>query len=343
MENIKYRNGIGVDVGTNSIVVSRQTIDGNFVNKLYKNALYPLDNTSEAKEMVEKSNYLYIINEDKIYVCGQDAYDLSCALGTDNVIFPMQLGLLNPKLTQATDLLFFIIKAIVDKPLYEKEILCYTSPANPIDNLEMDNVFHKMVLNGFFTKLGYSAKSLNEATCINFDSNGIMKTKDGDIPLTALTISCGCGMWNVSLSLKGLNILEFSCTKSGRWLDESVSKVTGVSKSKIMKIKENEFDLNDSNPDRIHQALKIFYNELITRMLTLITNKFKDISSSMEGDIELILAGGVSQTKGFCNLFEQKIKEIRLPFKIYRIRLADQPLYSPAQGACLRAISYNKV
>lgn len=341
MENIKFRKGVGLDCGTSNICLCRQTEDGVFINKFYRNALYPLDVSDEAKDLVEKSNYLYINTNNKYYVVGQDAYSLACAIGKDNVVRPMKNGLLNPSLNESSELLFFILKTIVGSPLVENEPLRFSLPANSCD-VENDNTFHKMVLENFFNKLGFKSKSINEAVCINYDSNCIMKTKDGDVPLSGITCSCGAGQWNISLSLKGLSLVEFSCTKSGDWLDEQVSKVTGFSISKVMKIKETQLDLNKDNPDRVHQALFIYYNELISRMLNLISNKFKEHSSEMDGQIEIVVAGGTSMPKGFCSLFEKKIKEVKLPFDIYRVRHAEQPFFAVSNGACLRSIADNQ-
>ena len=62
-------------------------------------------------------------------------------------------------------------------------------------------------------------------------------------------------------------LVEFSCTKSGDWLDEQASKVSGISKGKIIKLKETKLDLNNIDfSDRALAALSIYYDEMIERM-----------------------------------------------------------------------------
>lgn len=334
-ENIKFKAGVGLDVGTANIAVCRQTEDGNFLNKFHRNLLYPLEISEESTDLLEKSEYLYIKSDNKYYVIGDDGLKLSRAIGGD-VIRPMQNGLLSPSLKNSSELLFFIIKAVVGTPLFDKEPLRFSVPANSCD-VDNDNTFHKVVLERFLNQLSFSAKSINEALCICFDSVPILKSEDKDIPLSGITISCGAGQWNIAMSLKGLNLVEFSCTKSGDWLDEQVAKVTGVSKSKVIKIKESELDLNKDDPDRVLSALKIYYEQLVDRMLNLISNRFREKSNEMDGKIEIVVAGGTSMVPGFCDLLEKRIREIKLPFDIYRVRHAIQPFFSVSQGANIRA------
>jgi hypothetical protein len=251
----------------------------------------------------------------------------------------MQNGLLNPNLKESSDLLFYIIKAIVGEPIVPQERLRFTTAANPIDR-DMDNLFHQMVLSNFFTKLGFNAKPVNESMCIIYDSNPVMKTDEGEVPLTGIATSWGGGMVNSCISFKGLSLVEFSCTKSGDHIDEQVEKVTGVLKSKIIRIKEKKLDLDkiDMN-DRIQASLSIYYDETIDRVVHHISNALKEKGSEMDGEIEWIVAGGTSMPKGFKGRLEKAIKKANVPLKIYNVRHASAPFYSVGQGACLRALA----
>ena len=57
----------------------------------------------------------------------------------------------------------------------------------------------------------------------------------------------------------------------------------------------------------------------------------------MDGEIEVIVAGGTSMAPGFCDRLEQAIKKADMPFDIYRVRHSETPFYSVSQGACIRA------
>lgn len=340
----KFKPGVGVDIGTSNIVVSRQTEDGVFINKYHRNMLYPLDISEESTDLLEKSSYLYVKVNNKYYVVGEDALTLVNAIGKGEIVRPMKDGILNPSLKEATELLFYIIKAVVGDPIITNEPLRYSLPANPID-LDMDNLFHKMILMGFFKKLGYTPKPVNEAMCIVYDCNPIMKSDEGETPLSGITCSCGAGMWNIALAFKGLSVVEFSCTKSGDYLDEEVSRMTGIDKSKVIKVKEKKLDLNNVDmSDRVQAALSIYYDEMVDRMLQSISKQFLKQKSEVDGEIEFVLAGGTSLAPGFCKRVETALASSGFPINIYSVRHSKTPFYSVVQGACVRAqADYNKL
>lgn len=334
----EFKPGVGVDVGTSNIVVARQAKDGTFVNRFHRDMLYPLEVSDESADLLERSSYLFVKVQDKYYVVGDDALKLVNAIGKGEVVRPMKDGILNPQLKESSELLFYIIKAVVGGPIVENEPLRFSLPANPIDR-DLDNLFHKMILSNFFTTLGYDSKSANEAMCIAYDSNPILKSEEeGEVPLSGITCSCGGGMWNIALGYKGLGLVEFSCTKSGDYLDEQVSKATGMAKTKVIKVKEKKLDLNNVDmSDRVQAALSIYYDEMLDRMVHHISNEFKDKTSEMDGEIEIVIAGGTSMAPGFCDRLRVAIEKADMPFDIYRVRHADAPFYSVSQGACIRA------
>lgn len=336
-KSTKFKPGVGVDVGTSNIVVARQTEDGTFTNRFHRDMLYPLDISDESADLLDRSDYLYVKVSDKYYIVGEDALRLVNAIGKGEVVRPMKDGILNPQLKESSELLFYIIKAVIGDPLIPNEPLRFSLPANPIDR-DLDNLFHKMVLKSFFAKMGYSAESVNEGMCIAYDCNPVMKSDSGDIPLSGICCSAGGGMWNLSLAFKGLSLVEFSCTKSGDHLDEQVARATGLSKNKVIKIKEKQLDLNNVDmSDRVQAALSIYYDEMLDRMTHHIASEFKEKSSDMDGKIEIIVAGGTSMAPGFCKRFEDAISRTDIPFDVYNIRHSETPFYSVSQGACIRA------
>lgn len=332
-----YKPGVGVDIGTSNIVVARQTQDGKFVSRYHRNMLYPLDISDEASDLLQKSNYLYVKVGDKYFVVGEDALNLINAIGKGEVVRPMKDGIMNPSLQESTDLLFYIIKAVVGDPIVPNEPLRFSIPANPVDS-DIDNVFHKMILTNFFKKMGYDPKPVNEAMCIAYDCNPVLKTEDGEVQLSGISCSCGAGMWNLALCYKGLSVVEFSCTKSGDHLDQEVSRMTGTPVSKVIKIKEKKLNLKNVDfSDRVQAALSIYYDDMIDRMVQHIAHKFANQNSDMDGAVEIIVAGGTSMAPGFCARLEEAIKRVEFPFEVYRVRHSENPFYSVSQGACMRA------
>jgi len=336
-EAVEYLPGCGVDIGTSNIVVARRTKDGTFVNRFHRNMLYPLDISEEAMDLLEKSSYLYVKVGKKYFVVGEDALTLVNAIGKGEVVRPMQDGILNPSLQESTELLFYIIKAVVGDPKVEGESLRFSVPADPVDS-PINNKFHEMILQNFFERMGYDAKPVNEAMCITYDCNPIMKEDEEEVPLSGITCSCGGGMWNLALAYKGLSIVEFSCTKSGDYLDEQVATMTGFKKSKVIKVKEKKLDLgNVDMSDRIQAALSVYSDEMVERMVHHISQQFKDLNSELDGEVEIVVAGGTSMAPGFCDRLSKAIESSELPFNVYRVRHSDTPFYSVSQGACIRA------
>lgn len=336
-QEVAFKPGVGVDIGTSNIVVARQTEDGKFVNRFHRNMLYPLDVSEESSDLLDRSDYLYVKVGSKYFIVGEDALRLVNAIGRGEVVRPMKDGLLNPDLKESSELLFYIIKAVVGDPIVENEPLRFSVPSNPVDS-ELDNTFHKMVLANFFKKIGYSPKPVNEAMCVAYDCNPQMKSEEGVSDLSGISLSMGAGMSNIALSYKGMNLKSFSVTKSGDHIDESASKATGVPISKIMKIKEKDLDLSEMNmSDRALSALYIYYQEVVERCLHYITKEFIDSSSEMDGEIEVVVAGGTSMPKGYIEMFKECLDGKEIPFKVFSVRHSKNPFNSVSQGACIRA------
>jgi hypothetical protein len=186
--------------------------------------------------------------------------------------------------------------------------------------------------------MNFRATHLNEAVAVGLDCNPIMKADSGDVLGSGISISMGGGMCNVSLIYKFVELDAFSVTNSGDYIDQRASEVTGISSSKIILAKEKHLDLNNVNmSDRVQVALSIYYDEMMDRLIYHMSKRFIDKKSELDGELEIVIAGGTSMAKGLIPRFEKKIKESDMPFKIYRVRHAESPFYSVSQGLCLRA------
>lgn len=328
--------GCSLDIGTSNLVFTRQTKTGKFINKYHRNMFYALDVSDDTTDLLTNSNYLYTKIGHKYYILGDDALKISAAMGGD-VLRSMENGILNPNIKESSELILHLIKVIVGEPICKEESIRFVIPASPI-NSDIDNTFHKMVLQGFLKSLGYSPKSVNESSCVAYSENPVLKTEDGDIPMSGIAISCGAGQTNIALMFKGMELSTFSITKSGDYIDEMSSKATGISKSKIIRKKEKELDLEkDNSSERVFSALSIYYSEYVNRITNLIGKEFEKRGSELQGDVEIVIAGGTSLPKGFIKLFEEAIKEANLPFKIYSVRHASNPFFTVSNGACIRS------
>jgi hypothetical protein len=339
-EKTQYLPGVGLDVGTANLVVSRQTENGDFVNTTCRNMLFEIPVSDESSDLLDRGGYLYAKCDDRYFVIGKDALSLVNALGKGEVVRPMKDGLLNPELKQSQELLFHIIKALIGEPQFQGEPVRFSVPADPVDDRTKNNVFHQMIIQNFLQSAGYTANPLNEGLGVVYDSNPIMRTDDGDIPLTGFGISMGGGMFNVAGSYRGLSACEFSVTKSGDYIDQQASTVTGSPVSKVTKYKETKLDLNKVDfSDRMAAALSIYYDETITRAIHNIRNELKKSQREFDGPCEIVLAGGTSMIPGVSDRFKAILAKEELPFEVLNVRMSANPFYAVAQGMCLRARS----
>lgn len=335
----EFLPGVGFDVGTCNLVVTRQTKDKTFINKYHRNLLLQLPDSEDSNELLQRGSYLYAKMNGKCYIVGEDALRVAAVINkSEDLVKPMQNGMLNPKLSASSDLLFFIIKSLCGEKLFDNEPLRFSVPANDKFS-KMDNRFHQIVLGGFFNKMGYNAKSINEAVALALDCNPILKEENGEeTPLSGLAISFGGGMANCCVMYRGIELDSFSITSSGDAIDASVSQVTGIPVANIIRIKERKLDLNKIDAsDRVQQALSIYYDELIERVINAIGNNFKDKKSEMEGKIEVVIGGGTSLCNGFVSRLEEGFKKYPIPFDILRVRHAQSAFFGVSNGCCLRA------
>ena len=86
-------------------------------------------------------------------------------------------------------------------------------------------------------------------------------------------------------------------------------------------------------------ALDIFYQHMVEHALTQFADKFNQLDNQIEAPLEIVIAGGTASAPGFLPLFEKKMSELSLPFKVKSIRLAENPLYSVANGCLIKALA----
>jgi hypothetical protein len=337
-EEKKLLPGVGVDVGTANIVVARRYEDGSFAIRHHRNMLYEMDVSEEAQDLLERSKFLYLKTENKYYIVGEDALTVANAIGKGEIVRPMQNGLLNPSLKKAQDLLFFILKTVLGKPISDKEPLRFSVPANPVD-APIDNEFHKMVLQDFFDSLGFASKPINEALANLYSERPVMKVEgEEDRQLTGFSCSYGAGMVNCCFAMNGMSLVEFSNTKCGDHIDWKISTISGMPVTRIIKIKERDLDLSKPDQgDKVLMGLYVYYSEMIKRVLKNIGTELAKTDKSFDGPVEIVVCGGTAMAKGFIDRLKKVVDETELPFKVADVRMSQNPFFSVSRGACLAA------
>ncbi len=182
--------------------------------------------------------------------------------------------------------------------------------------------------------------------------------------------NCGGGMINVCVAYKGLDTLSFSLANalgnnqgsSGDWIDKRLFDAYGEqlgSEARCVIYKENYTDLTKISEDifsyaeevssssnivpgdvdwhfQVLTSLQIFYENLLDYVIDNISREFETKKPSLNGALDIVLAGGTSNPNGFEDLFKQRLERKKLPFKVGNVYKAKDPQYAVTKG-CLAA------
>lgn len=348
---------IAIDVGTMFLV--KAEIDDLTEQPAYtteRNAFLQLASNEDTEDTLKENNWSYVKHENSFFVLGEDALKLKNLLTVnskhdkDIVIAqvgelrrPMKDGVLNTaeeKLSVA--IIQQIIKNLVGKPKKPGETLCFCYPGDAVDR-NVTALFHKTMLTNFFQGLGYSVESIPEALAIIYSERPVAEDpseEGGEAPFSGISMSFGAGQVNACFAWKRMPLICFSVARSGDFIDREAAKVAGVDVAAMTRIKESKLDLANIDHGDIKQAaLDIFYQNMIEHALMNFAQKFNSLDNKIEVPLEIVVAGGTASVPGFIPKFESVVQGLELPFKIKKIRLADNPLFAVAKGCLIKAMS----
>ena len=251
----------------------------------------------------------------------------------------MSQGLLNPKERDALPVLNAIIGELLGKA--KKDETCvYCVPAKPIDQTR-EVSYHEDVLKQIIEQYGYDVKVIEESVALAYE--GLV-----DNELTGIAISMGAGMCNICVMYQGMSSLSFSVARGGDWIDENVANDCGVTKAKVISIKENSqnLDLTKSSINDIYQegsdeyniinAIRSYYGALINYLLTNLAHQFNNAESvpNFPNPIPIVFGGGTSLVKGFLQVVGEQFNQDEFPIQISDIKLVEDAHTAVARG-CL--------
>ena len=343
---------VGLDVGTAFIQCERDNSEGTgIVSTTVRDCYSELNYEEDFEDVLKAQGVHYIKDDKKIYILGEDAFrqagmsEFNAKEGEEILKRPMKNGILNPSSPKtALIMLRSLLKACVEKdvgPARNGEIMYFSVPAAPVDS-NLDPIFHAAMCEQFFRELGYDARPIGEGLAVVFGSNPKQFTKNGQIPFTGVAASFGAGMVNFCLAERGRPICEFSVVRSGDYIDDRVSVMTGEQKTKVTRVKEKKLDFdNIDTEDPILVALDVYYTQLITYVFDKFSEKFSASKGSIEDPIEVVLSGGTASPPGFDKKVKKVLSGMILPFKVHDVRLAggsrDDMLKTVARGCFVRA------
>jgi hypothetical protein len=242
----------------------------------------------------------------------------------------MQKGIISPKEKDSLPTLKLLVESLIGKG-EEGDKIIYSVPAAPVD-AQFDIVYHTELLKFYFKEMGYEAGPINEAFAV-----ALSELLDDN--LTGITMSFGAGMCNISVTHQGDPLIEFSLTKAGDYIDQSVANALDETPSIVQFEKESGIDL--FNPqNKMQEAISVYYSTLISYIIENVSfelNKRKKDLPVFREPVPVIISGGLVLAGGFLKKFETCLNNVSFPIKIKEVRLAENPMTAVANGCLLAA------
>jgi hypothetical protein len=318
---------VGLDVGTSRIVVARNR-DNKQHFDAQLNAFVSLPNFRLTESLLTEEKVFHEVEGSKIVVAGSDAQRFADMFHVE-VRRPMRSGVLNPDEPESLAVVQRIIGKLVGPAAKEGQRLSFSVPA-PVGGEGDDIAYHEASIRQILTGLGYQATPINEGLAVVL---GEMAASN----YTGIAISFGSGLCNVCLAALSLPVITFSVPKAGDFIDTRAAKAIGELATRMRTHKERSFQFNGVSADRLHNALAVYYEDVIRSVVDALVLNCAQRHPKLEHPVPLVLSGGTAMPKGFLEQFDKMLRGRELPFQISEVRLALDPRYSTARGALVAA------
>lgn len=333
-ENQSRGNGngstIGLDIGTSRIVIAkREGHDYRFQTQL--NAFVAVPYSKLTQTVLDKEGIPHLVQGPDIVVHGNESERFASLLQIETRR-PMCKGFLNPGEREGPMMLRQILATLAGTGRPEKQRVYFSVPAAP-PGAEENLTYHEATLRQILSDFGFEAKSINEGLAVVYSE--LEETN-----YTGVGISCGGGLCNVCLAYLSVPLMTFSIPKAGDFIDSSAASMTGELATHVRIAKEDSFYINGHFQDKIHQVLGVYYDEMIHTLVNGLREAFSNSRNlpKLSRAIPIVLSGGSTMPKGFCERFAEVVQNSNLPLPVGDIRMAANPLYSTAKGALVAAL-----
>jgi hypothetical protein len=323
--------GVGLDIGTNMLVAATFDEDGNQIFKMQRDAFYKIIPKSEVnknsiRRALENRKFNFIEDGDAFIVVGEEA--LETAIERNDVAKrPLRRGVISPREKDSLPMLKILIENLIGKG--NNTPLVYSVPAKPIDG-DFDIVYHTEMMGLYLGQMGYVSQPINEAFAIALSE----LLDDG---LTGICLSFGAGMINTAVIHQGDPLVEFSLTKGGDYIDQSVGTALDISPSLVQLEKESGTNLNDPKT-KIMEAVSVYYNTVIKYALENIAFELEKQKKNLpifREKVIMVVSGGLTLAEGFEDKVKQVLAGINFPISINEVRRAVSPMTAVANGCLL--------
>jgi len=326
----EYTQPMGLDVGTSRIVVARSA-EKKYRYESQLNAFLTLPYSKLAENLLVRENVFHEVRGNDIVVAGNDAQKFAEVFHAETRR-PMANGILNPQEPHSLSVVRSIIVRLLGKANAEGQKVYFSVPA-PMEGSEGGIPYHQASIGQILTDLGYVPTPITEGLAVVFGELA-------DANFSGIGVSCGSGLCNVCMAVLSVPVISFSLPKAGDFIDQQAALVTGDLAIRMRIQKEQAFHLNGLTGDRVHDALTVYYQEVLVNLAQTLRNHISSAQRlpKLEQSIPLVLSGGTAMPGGFLSHFVKVLQANELPVKLSEIRVSADPLNSTARGALMAAL-----
>jgi hypothetical protein len=333
-KELKPSGAIGLDVGTSRIVCARQGPGDQFHYESQLNAFVSVPNTKMRQKALRNENIRFTEEGDHIRVSGNHAPHFADLLNLETRR-PMSAGVLNAAEADSLAVLEQVVSLLTEGAAKPGAKVCFSVPATPLRNASDENhTYHQASLRQMFERMGYDPQPVNEGLAVIY-------SELEESNYTGIGVSLGGGLCNVALAYLSMPAIAFSIPKAGDFIDTGAAAVTGDLAIRVRLAKEQSFHLNGSLPDKLHQVLTVYYDDMIASLLAAMQESFATSRRlpRFGKAVPLVLSGGTALPAGFRDRFAKALHAADLPVAVSEIRLARDPLNTTARGALAAALT----
>lgn len=332
MNNLEqdYTQALGLDVGTSRVVVARaKDKKQQFDTQL--NAFLTLPYSKLAESLLRRENVFHEVQGAEIVVAGNDAEKFAEVFHVETRR-PMASGVLNPGEPHSLAVVQRIIGKMLGPAAVEGQQVFFSVPARG-DGLNAAIRYHEASIRQILRELGYQATPIEEGLAVVY---GELAASN----YSGVGISCGSGLCNVCLAVLSVPVISFSVPRAGDFIDANAAEVTGDRANRLRICKEKGFQLNGFTGDRVHNALTVYYQEVIAGLIGALREHISAAQKlpKLEQSVPLVLSGGTAMPKGFLDHFIRILQAEEFPVRLSEVRVSGDPLHSTARGALMAAL-----
>ena len=326
----EYTQPLGLDIGTSRIVVARNG-EKKCQYDAQLNAFLTIPYSKLAESLLQREEVFHEVQGSDIVVAGDEARKFAEIFHLETRR-PMANGVLNPHEPHSLAVIRRIIGKLLGPAAAEGQKVFFSVPA-PIGEADGGIAYHEASMRQILTELGYAPTPIQEGLAVVF---GELAASN----FTGIAVSCGSGLCNACLAVLSVPVLSFSVPKAGDFIDCQAAAVTGDLATRLRVQKEQTFRLNGLTSDRTHNALNVYYQEVIANLAGTLRTHISATQRlpKLDQAVPLVLSGGTVMPKGFLEHFSTALRAQDFPVRLSEVRLSTDPLNSTARGALMAAL-----